>query len=544
MPLTRLLLAPAAALALLGTAPASAPLYQAPQAQADRVRADVEFLADDLLEGRQAGKRGHEIAALYVASQFRGLGLQPAGEGGGWYQRVPLRRATHEAPPQLTLTLGGKAETLKPGADMGIRPSVTERERKLDAELVFVGYGIQDARLGMADYAGLDLRGKIAVALSGTPKELSSEIAAHLGQQKDDMAAAAGAVGLIELPSGTSNPLGSIGSSGRSSTTDWVDAAGQTGNTAKGLRLRGGVSQALAARLFQGAPASLADIRKQAEAGQRPKGFPLAARLSVQARSQWEDYTSPAVLGVIPGSDPALRAEHVILMGHLDHLGIKADAKPGEDAIHNGALDNAAGIATMLEAARSFVRSGKPPRRSVLFIAHTAEEIGLLGASYWAAHPTVPAAQVAAAVNLDMPVPLYDFTDVVAFGADHSTVARTVAAAARTMGIGVGPDPMPEQGIFTRSDHYPLVLRGIPSILLFTGHANGGKPVWDKFFADAYHQPDDDLKQPIRWSALARYGELNYRIARALADERQRPRWLSGSYFADAVAPNAPRAVR
>jgi Zn-dependent M28 family amino/carboxypeptidase len=258
----------------------------------------------------------------------------------------------------------------------------------------------------------------------------------------------------------------------------------------------------------------------------------------------WEEFTSPQVIGVLPGSDPRLRAEHVILMGHLDHLGIAEGAKPGEDAIHNGAIDNAAGIATMLEAARAFVRSGQPPRRSVLFMAVTAEELGLLGASWWAAHPTVPLDRAVAAVNLDMPLPLYEFTDVVAFGADHSTVARAVAQAASTMGLGVGADPMPEQGIFTRSDHYPLVLKGIPSVLMFTGHANGGKEAWDRFFADGYHQVDDDLKQPILWSALARYGELNTRIARSLADQPDRPRWVKGSYFADLVAPGQARAER
>jgi Zn-dependent M28 family amino/carboxypeptidase len=260
----------------------------------------------------------------------------------------------------------------------------------------------------------------------------------------------------------------------------------------------------------------------------------LTGTLTVDARSSWTDFTSPAVLARLPGSDPRLAAENVLLMGHLDHLGVRENARPGEDPIFNGALDNAAGIATMLEAAERFVASRDRPKRSLLFIAHTGEELGLLGAAYWASHPTVPASSVAAAVNLDMPVPLYDFTDVTAFGAEHSTVADAVAAAGRTMGISVGPDPMPEQGIFVRSDHYPLVLRGIPSVLLFTGHANGGKAVWDRFFADTYHQADDDLAQPINWPALARYGELNYRIARALADAPVRAEWRKGSYFAPA----------
>lgn len=537
----RLALAPVAAI-LLGAAPPA--LWQAPLTMADRVRADVEFLADDLLEGRAAGKRGHEIAALYVASQFRSLGFQPAGENGTWYQRVPFRRASHDGTPDITLVTGNRRQRLTAGEDAAVRPSITERERRIDAPLVFVGWGIDDARYRFSDYRGLDLRGKVAVAFSGTPKGLPSEVAAHLSQQKDEFAAAAGAIGLIEIEPSGGKATGTIASSNRPSVTDWVDGQGQTGNTAQGLRFRAGVSEAVSRRLFEGAAASLDSVRAQAQRGNHPRGFPLRSRFALTDKMAWEEFTSPAVLGLLPGADPKLRSEHVILMGHLDHLGIEPDARPGEDAIHNGALDNAAGIATMLEAGRAFVRSGRPPRRSVLFIAHTAEELGLLGASYWASHPTVPLSRTVAAVNLDMPLPLYDFTDVGAFGADHSTVALAVAEAAKTMGIATGPDPMPEQGIFTRSDHYPLVLKGIPSVLLFTGYANGGKAIWGKFFEDAYHQVDDDLKQPILWPALARYGELNYRIARTLADQPERPRWYRDSYFADVVAPREPRAER
>lgn len=528
--LTRLAFAPLAALLIAAAAPA-VPLYQAPAAQSERVRATVEFLADDLLEGRGTGKRGHELAALYVASRYRALGLQPAGENGGWYQRVPFRRAVTEGTPVFTLLRGRRTELLQAGRDVAIRPSVTEARRKVGGGLMFAGYGVRDERLRLDDYAGLDMRGKIAVVLGGTPRGLPPEIAAHLSQQKADMAAAAGAIGLLEI--GDGNP------SDRP-VTDWVDAKGVAGSVPTGLQLRGSLGRGFAERLFTGKPRTLAALLQQRSAGQPIRGFDLGAHFAVDAGSRWTEFTSPAVLGKLPGSDRARAAEHVILMGHLDHLGLREDARPGEDAINNGALDNAAGIATMLEAADRFVATGERPKRSILFIAHTGEEMGLLGASYWAAHPTVPLASVSAAVNLDMPLPLYDFTDVTAFGADHSSVAEAVAAAGRTMGVAVGPDPMPEQGIFVRSDHYPLVLAGIPSVLLFTGHANGGKPVWDRFFAEAYHQVDDDLKQPINWNALGRYGELNYRIARTLADAPRRAGWRAGSYFAPQPTRRSP----
>jgi hypothetical protein len=519
------------------------PPYRPDPAAADRVRATVEFLASDLLEGRGTGTRGHNIAAQYVASRFRALGLEPGGTGGGWFVDVPFRRAFHEGTPSVALVeRSGARRPMEWAKDVSVRPSLTQADRRVDAPLVFVGWGLNDPRSGYRDYAGLDLRGRIAVAFSGTPANLPSDVAAHLRHQKGRFAAEAGAIGLIELP-GPVPSRDAMGGGSNLPVTHWVDSAGATGE-GDGLALRGSMSAAGAARLFAGAPASYASVRA---AGRAPGGgqrFPLATRLTVNAKSRWENFTSPEVVGRLPGGDPALARQHVVLMGHLDHLGLKADAKPGEDNIYNGALDNAAGVATMLEVAHEFVSSGKRPRRSLLFIAHTGEEVGLVGASYYASHPTVPIADIVAAVDLDMPVPLYNFTDVVAFGAEHSTVARAISEAGRGMGLTLAPDPMPEQGIFTRSDHYPFVLKGIPAVLLFTGYGGGAKPIWDEFFKTRYHSVRDDLSQKILWDQAAKYAVLNYRISRVLADSPARPLWLQGSYFGDAVAPGQPRAPR
>ena len=538
------MIAPLAAL-LIGAAPPAQPPAQSPTTveSANRIRGHIEFLADDLLEGRDTGSRGHAIAAAYVASQFRSLGLSPGGERGGWYQQVPFRTASHgDADPQITLIENGRRTPLKFAVDAALRPSVGQQKRALETSLVFVGYGLDDARLGLSDYRGLDVRGKTVVVLSGTPAGLPTEIAAHLASQKEEMAARRGAVGYIEVPR-DSKGNGGLGASARRATTDWVDAAGKAGRSPPGLAYSLRLSPQFMERLFRGSPQSLAALRGVArQTNGRPTGFPLASRIAVDSTSKWEDFTSPEVIGILPGSDPALRDEYVILMGHLDHLGIKKDAKPGEDAIYNGAIDNAAGVATLLEAARLFTESGQRPRRSVMFIANTGEEKGLLGADYYAAHPTVPIGKIISVVDLDMPLPLYDFTDVTAFGADHSSVAKAVASAGAAMGISVTPDPMPEQSIFVRSDHYRFVLRGVPAILLFTGYANGGKAHWDHFLANIYHSPQDDLTQAINWNAAARYGELNYRIARTLADAPSRPLWYRGDYFGDTYAPGQPRA--
>ena len=525
---------------------ATATLHAAPPAgdpgSARRVRADVEFLASDGLEGRDTGSKGYAIAADFVASQFRAIGLAPAGEKGSWFQQVPFRRASFDRPPQLTLTVGGKRIALEQGKDASLRPSVTDKVRRASAGFVFVGYGLKDARLGFDDYRGLDLKGKIAVALSGAPKGMPSEIEAHLAVSKDRMAAQAGAIGLVEIarkPGGRN----SAGRAGRP-LIDWVDTGGNAGSVPPGLKLQLSLSEETAVRLFDGAPRSLASVRSDAKRDGKPgpRGFPLYATLSVDGENKWEDFTSPEVVGLLKGSDPSLAAEHVVLMGHLDHLGVKADARPGEDAIYNGALDNAAGVATMLETARLFAAQPARPKRSILFIANTGEERGLLGADYFANHPTVPTQSIVGLVDLDMPLLLYPFTDVTAFGADHSTIGGIVASAAGSMGVAVSPDPMPEEAIFTRSDHYMFVRRGVPAVLLMTGHANGGKAIWNDYLGKTYHSPQDDLSQKIDWDAGARYAQLNYRIARAMADAPTRPMWLKGDYFGDLFDPKGPRA--
>ena len=525
----------------LVAATASAP----DQAAADRIHGHVQFLASDELEGRDTGSRGHAVAAQYVAAQFTGLGLKPGGPGGSWFLAVPLRRASHARPQVVRLIVGGTSRLLS-NVDVGVRPSMNEKQRSIEVGLVFVGHGIVAPSFGIDEYAGLDVKGKIVVALPGTPNGLPGEVAAHLELVKDQIAASKGAIGIAELTYSPSQPSYNPAPGVSRPVLDWVDpplggkarAAGKAGAIGSVLVF----SPTLSRQLFAGAPRSLNQVGASSD---RPiAGFPLPGILSINAESAWQDFSSPEVIGLLPGGDARLAQEYVVLMAHLDHLGIKPVARPGEDAIYNGALDNAAGVATMIEAARDFVQSGKAPRRSLLFIANTGEEPGLLGSDYFASHPTVPVKQIVAAVNLDMPLLTYDFTDVIAFGADHSTVGRIAAEASREMDVKVSPDPMPQQRLFVRSDHYRFVERGIPSVFLMTGYANGGKAAWGRFLVFTYHQPNDDLSQAIRWGAGARFAELNFRIARALADADQRPRWYRGDYFGDTFAPGEPRAER
>jgi Zn-dependent M28 family amino/carboxypeptidase len=528
-----LLLAPLAALLLGGAAQPKAEAA----ASGQRIRAYVTFLASDALGGRDTGSPGHAAAAAYVADQFKSLGLKPGGDKGGWFQQVPFRHASHAAAPRITYAAGGRKLRWKSGRDFALRPSLTRQHRRIDAPLVFAGHGISDAKLGIDEYAGLDARGKIVVVLRGVPDGLADDIEAHLEVSKEQVAARHGAAGIAEISAGHSG----ISWFASRPIIDWAAGAqdaGAQGDLAAVLTLSPDVGKAL----FEGAARSFQSVRRAGNAA--IAGFPLPGRLSISSETTWQDFKSPNVVAVLPGADPALRNQYVVVGGHLDHLGMETGARPGEDAIFNGAMDNAAGVATLIETARSFVASRKPPRRSVMFIATTGEERGLLGADYFAAHPTVTRQAIVSLVDLDMPLLTYAVTDVVAFGADESTIGKTVAEAAASMQVRVSPDPMPDQSLFVRSDHYRFVLRGIPALFLMTGQANGGKAAWDDYFARFYHRVGDDLSQPFRWEAGAKFAELNYRIARRLADSDEPPRWYAGSYFGDRYAAGAPKAAQ
>jgi len=283
-------------------------------------------------------------------------------------------------------------------------------------------------------------------------------------------------------------------------------------------------------------------LDEAARPGARPRGFALRQRARVTQPAATETrFSSPNVIAVLPGTDPALANEYVLLMAHLDHIGIRE--RGDGDRIRNGAMDNASGIATLLEVARTMSRPENRPRRPVLIAAVTAEEKGLLGADFLARNPVVDG-RVVGVVNLDMPVLTYNFQDVIAFGAEHSTMGPTVARAAARMGVGLIPDPLPEQGLFTRSDHYRFVQQGVPSVFLMTGFGGEGRERFTHFLATNYHQPSDDLSLPFNWEAAARFARLNYLIAREIADAPEAPLWYADSFFGTAFGGGQQRAER
>lgn len=500
------------------------------------MRAHVMFLAADAMRGREAGTNEYEIAAEYVAAQFYAAGLRPAGVEGGYFQPVPLLNVRPADRGTLTVTRGGATPVSLTFGDDYVPGANPERDSTvIDAPVVFAGYGIVAPHQGRDDYRGIDASGKIIAFFAGAPGGFDGEERAHFGNNanKAAIAASKGARGVIVIESpalAQLRPFERLTDVWDEWRMTWADKNGRGHLPARGTPTLASVSLKGAAKLFAGDPGWTAAL-KAAEAGKsvvRP--FVGSAGLTVALRTERKTVISRNVAGIIPGSDPRIGKEVVVLTAHLDHVGI-GKAEEG-DTIHNGAMDNAMGIAALIEEAKRFTASGKLPRRSVMFLAVTAEEKGLVGADYFANNPTVPKANIVANVNLDMPVITYKFEDMIAFGAARSTLGETVTRAAASVGVGVGPDPMPEQGFFVRSDHYRFVQQGIPSVFLWPGLAGPGKEAFDRFLATRYHRPSDEVGNPeIMWDQGVRFIDANYAIAREIADADARPAWKKGDFF-------------
>jgi len=514
--------------ALLLTVPAFA---QTGTDSAANIKAHMAFLADDARGGREAGSPGYEASADYVAAQMKALGLAPM--GASYFQTVPLVAARAKDEGKFTLKdAGGKETPLVFGTDYITGGDEVFPKLRLNAPLVFVGYGLVTPTRD--DYKGLDVKGKIVVALAGAPKFLQTEERAYYrgGRAKLQAAKDRGAVGYLSVGTLTGEKLYPFANRVRNYKSWGMSWRQKDGTAFSQVRLPiiAGISVAGAQKLFGDKTRQILD---EAESEQGAvKGFDLKMSITAAADSETRTLESRNVIGLIPGSDPKLKNEYIVLSAHLDHLGVTPAVKGDKtnDTINNGALDNAAGVATMLEAAR--LLKAKPPRRSIIFLANTAEEKGLIGSEYFARNPPVPVSAIVGNVNLDMPMLTYDFQDVVAFGADRSSIGPAVSRAAGRMNVKLSPDPMPDEGIFTRSDHYRFVEQGIPAVFLMTGFANGGEKAFGHFMKTNYHKPSDDLAQPINYEAGAKFAKLNAQIARELGDAAAKPQWNKGDFFA------------
>ncbi|GAA3927276.1 M28 family peptidase [Hymenobacter algoricola] len=514
-------------------APLTRPLTKAlSRVSAADFKAHVAYLADDKLQGRQPGTPGYQLAVDYVTRQLQKRGVQPAGENGTFVQKVRLRRAFAE-PAGAVLSSPG--HSYQYGPDFTLYPNPQQPAATVTAPVVFAGFGISAPELGYDDYAGLDARGKIVVVTRREPRQLAGNEKLYATDLLTILQAAAqhGAVGVLlaapkpkaSLPNPAKGLVSVLDSAGRVVVSRSYASAQ--------LQVVGSVSAEVLQRLFVGAAQDTTRTFAALRAGQAASQ-PLPGTLTATTRSRYKDVDSYNVVGKIPGSDARLRDEHVVHSAHLDHLGFGAAVQG--DSLYNGAHDNATGVASVLEIARAYASLRQKPKRSVLLVLVTGEELGLLGSAYFAKFPTVPKASIVADINTDMPTIIAPLLSVVPLGAENSSLETEVATAAARLGLTVEADPEPAQNRFIRSDQYSFVVQGIPAVHVKYGNrtADGRNNLSEqvqKWRAATYHKPQDDIHGTFDFEAGRTYAQLNFLLGYQVAQNPQRPTWKPGNFF-------------
>jgi hypothetical protein len=489
----------------------------------------VSVLADDSMEGRETGTPGYRRAAAYVVGELKGIGLRP-GNGKSYYQTVRFRkRLVDESRSSLELVRNGATEPLKLGDDAYFDARVA-LQPAMDAELVFVGYGLQIPEVGYDDLAGLDLRGKIAVQVSGAPADLPPNLSSFYqfpGERWRGLRRA-GAVGVISIP----NPAGMDQPWSRMALNRFHPSmvlADPALDETPGEALALVFNPASAAKLLDGSGHDWEEIIALAQARKPLPHFALAVKLRARARVEESLLNSDNVVALLPGLDPRLRDEVVILSAHLDHLGIGEPVNG--DRIYNGAIDNAAGVAIVLETAK-LLAHGAPPKRSVLFALFTGEEKNELGSKYMAAHPTVKG-PIVADLNIDMFKPIVPLNVLDVYGVDESGVGDAAREAGAALGVKVEGDPEPLRNRFIRSDQFSFVRRGIPAVNMHIGAERGSADdaTLHQWLRERYHAPSDDLNQPVNHEAAAKYNRIVEMMITSMANAPERPAWKPQSFF-------------
>jgi Zn-dependent M28 family amino/carboxypeptidase len=503
-----------------------------------RIKEHMTVLAGDALEGRGVGSAGYDEALRYVETAVTSYGLAPAGDA-GYRQRVPLRNSVLvEDASAMRVHSATGARTLVYGTDYLLSPDHLRADVRIDeAAVVFVGYGVSAPALGYDDYAaGADVKGKVVAYLSGAPAKLPSNERAYYssGAVKEAEAIARGAIGIISFttPDDPRFRWDVSVATGKQGSYAWIDAQGNPNRGNPALRGSASLNHSGVQALFAGSSKPPAEAFAAA-ASSTPQAFELATRVSLATRSTHNDIESANLVARLEGSDPALDEEHVVYIAHVDHFG--RGVPVNGDEIYNGAHDNASGVAIVLEVAQAFAALPTPPRRSILFLFVTAEERGLLGSDYFARHPTVPGDGIVADMTLDMPFLYHPLRDIVPYGAQHSTLATPVTRAAEHLKIAIAEDPIPEQVLFIRSDHFSFVRQGVPSLFIKsgfqTGDARDGSAINAAYRRDVYHKPNDDMSQAFDFEAGAAHARINFLTGWQVAQETVRPAWHPGDFF-------------
>jgi Peptidase family M28 len=491
----------------------------------------VQYLADDKLEGRNTGSAGHRQAAAYVAGEFERAGLKPAGVE-GYLQPVHFHtRRLVEDQSSLALVRQGAAEPLALGEDAIIGTRV-DPASSLEAPVVFAGYALTVPEMQYDDLAGLDLRGKVVLYISGGPSNIPGPLRSHYQSagERGVFLERAGVVGTIAIqnPRHMDLPWQRIALGSRQASMSLADPALDEQH---GLKFTAAVNPEHAGKWFAGSGHSFDELIALVEAGKPLPRFPIHASIRAKMTVERSEVESQNVIGMLPGADPALKDEYVVLSAHLDHLGIGEPING--DRIYNGAMDNASGVASLMDIAQSLHESHAKPRRSLLFVAVTGEEKGLLGSKYFAAHPTVKAGSMVADLNMDMFLPLFPLRSVTVYGLNESDLGDQIRAVAKAQGVGIQDDQEPERNIFIRSDQYSFIRRGIPALALKFGYEKGSpeEKIAKTWLKERYHAPSDDVKQPVDLEAAARFDGLVLAFAEAVADHTGRPHWNQASFF-------------
>jgi Zn-dependent M28 family amino/carboxypeptidase len=510
--------------------------------------AHVQVLADDSMRGRMTGSPDFLRAAAYVVRRFRSYGLEPAGVGGSYYQPVHFIEQWVEAgKSQLSLVVDGQAQPLALGQD-AVLSSRSPEPATVDAGLVFVGYGLHLPESNYDDFSSAEvpagsLRGKIIVTINGGPAELPGALKsfARTSPMREAMREA-GVVGLVSIPTPKSMDFGwDRVASSASQPGMWL--APEPGDEAVARRhpalvddhdpmFAATFNPAQAEKLFAGTGHTFAELLALADAQKPLPRFDLKKRMTATVVTERDAVVSPNLVAKLEGSDP--EAGFVAVSAHLDHLGV-GEPIHGK-TIYNGAMDDASGVATVLETARSLsedAAKGIRPRRSVLFVIFTAEEKGLLGSRYFAGHPTVSGQAIKADLNLDMFLPLFAFRKLHVQGLEQSTLADDARRVGEAHHIVIAGDPEPDRNSFTRTDQYSFVQAGVPALAMKFGWEPGSPEyhLWRDWLRDRYHSTADDLSQPVDLAAAAQFNSFFADLAREVANDPATPHYLESSFF-------------
>ncbi len=494
--------------------------------------AHVQYLADDKLEGRGTGTPGFGLASQYVETQFKAAGLQPGGTK-GFFQDVQFDTLQlDEAASSWKIEADGKDTDVQLGTD-AILSARSEADEPVNATAFFVGYGFAVPERGFDEFKDLDLRGKIAVAIGGQPVSIPAPISTYYEAFSERWKALhkAGAIGFVSI----ANPKLSLPWERQvaSRARDTLILADPALNESPGLKFAATINPAHADKFLDGSGHTIAELLALADAGQPLPKFPLAgkfeARVVVKKLAQ---LTSPNIIGVLPGSDPRLKHEYVVLSAHLDHLGVGRPVNG--DGIYNGAMDNASGIASLIEIGKELSASPNRPKRSILFAAWTGEESGMLGSQYFVAHPTVRLSDIVAAINMDMFLPLFPLHYLEVQGLGESTLGNDIRAVAQLNDIEVQFDKQPPENRFIRSDQASFVRRGIPGLAFKFGWLPGSQEekTFNEWIHTRYHSPSDDLQQPVDTVAAAQFTHILAQLAARVANASSRPSWYPESFYA------------